>query len=67
MDAIQKQISRLEKVIDEVYEISKTELTHSHKITKQMLRALLYLQGLKVDYNVQKRKDSEIVKVEEGC
>ena len=43
------QIKRLEKVVDGLYNRSESLLGNSDIITKQALKALVYLQGLKYD------------------
>ena len=63
MQSISKQIKRLENVIDGLYNRSESMLGTSDIITKQSLKALVFLQGLKYDYDsmvsIQEAKDAE--------
>lgn len=49
MQSIVMQLSRLEDVIDDVFTGSQSKLGAGNPTTKQALKALLYLQGLKYD------------------
>ena len=44
------QIQRLENIVDKTHQLSHNTLGVSDPITKQALKTLLYLQGLKYDY-----------------
>jgi len=63
MQSITMQIERLERVVDGLYNRSESVLGNSDIITKQSLKALVYLQGLKYDV----RAAEEIAKAEDDA
>jgi hypothetical protein len=59
MQPVLMQIERLEKVVDSLHNKSESILGPSDLITKDALRILIYLQGLKFDID-------NLVKIEES-
>ena len=59
MQDITMQIERLEGIIDGLYNRSESALGNSDIITKQALKAVLYISGLKYDYEELLRVEKE--------
>jgi len=53
MQSIPMQIKRLERIVDGLYNRSESVLGNSDIITKQALKALVFLQGLKYDVEAE--------------
>ncbi len=49
MQDLPMQVERLEKTVDELFEKTQDKLGLADPVTKQVLQALMYIQGLKYD------------------
>ncbi len=49
MQDLPMQVERLEKTVDELFEKTQGKLGLADPVTKQVLQALMYIQGLKYD------------------
>ena len=59
MQDISMQLDRLEGIIDGLYNRSESMLGNSDTLTKQALKAVAYLHGLKCDWEELQRMEKE--------
>ncbi len=58
MQDLPMQVERLEKVVDEIFEQTQAKLGVADPVTKQVLQALMYIQGLKYDVSSLQPEES---------